>query len=211
VLRYFPDYIRHGYYPFYNELPELYASRLNEIINLIIEAELPQLRGIEMAYIHKIKQLLYVISESAPFIPNISKLSERIGITRNSLLAYLHALHESKLTMNMQKESHGISRLQKPDKVFMENTNLMYAVADMQVNKGNLRETFFANQLRYRHRVNISDRGDFLVDEKYTFEIGGHNKDSRQISDLTDAYIAADDIEYGFGNKIPLWLFGFLY
>ena len=211
VLKYFPEYLKNGYYPFYNELPSLYHSRINEVVNLIIEIEIPQLRGVESAYVYKIKQLLYVISESAPFIPNITKLSERIGITRNSLLAYLNALHESRLTFSAQKPGNGMNILQKPDKVYLENPNLMYALADKQTDIGNVRETFFANQLRKSHQVNLSEVSDFLIDGKYTFEVGGKDKGKKQIATLEDAYVVADDIEYGMGNKIPLWLFGFLY
>ena len=211
VLKYFPEYLKNGYYPFYNELPSLYHSRINEVVNLIIEIEIPQLRGVESAYVYKIKQLLYVISESAPFIPNITKLSERIGITRNSLLAYLNALHESRLTFSAQKPGNGMNILQKPDKVYLENPNLMYALADKQTDIGNVRETFFANQLRKSHQVNLSEASDFLIDGKYTFEIGGKDKGKKQIATLEDAYVVADDIEFGLGNKIPLWLFGFLY
>ncbi len=211
VLRYFSEYLHNGYYPFYNELPTLYHSRINEVVNFIIDVEIPQLRGVEVAYISKVKQLLYVIAESVPFIPNISKLSERIGISRNSLLSYLNALHESKLTMSLQKPGNGINLLQKPDKLYLENPNLMVALAGGQTDIGNLRETFFANQLGYHHKVNISEQSDFLIDRRYTFEIGGKEKPHKQIADLSGAYIAADNIEIGFGNKIPLWLFGFLY
>ena len=211
VLKYFPEYLKNGYYPFYNELPSLYHSRINEVVNLIIEIEIPQLRGVDSAYVYKIKQLLYVTSESAPFIPNITKLSERIGITRNSLLIYLNALHESRLTFSAQKPGNGMNILQKPDKVYLENPNLMYALADKQTDIGNVRETFFANQLRKNHQVNLSEAGDFLIDGKYTFEVGGKDKGKKQIATLENAYIVADNIEYGMGNKIPLWLFGFLY
>lgn len=200
-----------NYYPFYNELPSLYYSRINEVINLILETEIPQLRGVENSYVPKIKQLLYILSESVPFIPNISKLSERIGITRNALLSYLNALHESHLTFSAQKTGTGITRLQKPDKLFLENPNLMYALAGNVADIGNVRETFFANQLRFHHQVNLSAQSDFLVDGKYTFEIGGKDKGKRQIINLPEAYVVADNIEYGLGNKIPLWLFGFLY
>lgn len=211
VLKYFMEYLKNGYYPFYNELPSLYQTRINEVINLIIEIEIPQLRGVDPAYVYKIKQLLYVISESAPFIPNITKLSERIGITRNSLLVYLNALHESRLTFSAQKPGNGMNILQKPDKVYLENPNLMYALADKQTDIRNVRETFFANQLRKNHQVNLSEASDFLIDGKYTFEVGGKDKGKKQIASLENAYIVADDIEYGMGNKIPLWLFGFLY
>ena len=210
VLKHFDDYLRHGYYPFYAELPSLYHSRIGEVVNLIVELEIPNLRGVDNAYVQKIKQLLYVVSESAPFVPNITKLSERIGITRNALLSYLNALHESRLTMNVYKKANGITRLQKPDKIYMENSNLMYALAD-NVDIGNVRETFFANQVRYKHKLNVSEESDFLVDGKYTFEIGGRDKGRRHIVNINDAYIVADNIEYGAYDKIPLWLFGFLY
>ena len=210
-LQHFQDYLRHGYYPYYNELPSLYYSRVNEVVNLITELEIPHLRNIDTAYTSKIKQLLYVVAESAPFIPNISKLSERIAISRISLLSYLDALHDSRLVMKLQKEGAGISKLQKPDKLYLENTNLMYALSSGVPDKGNERETFFANQLGYKHQVNVSRVSDFLIDGKYTFEIGGKKKGTSQISGIPDAFVAADDIEFGLGSKIPLWLFGFLY
>jgi len=211
VLKYFPEYLKNGYYPFYNELPGLYYNRIDEIINLIIETEIPQLRKVESAYVHKIKQLLFVVAQSAPFVPNITKLSERIGITRNALMTYLNALHESHLTFSAQKRGSGMNVLQKPDKVYLENSNLMYALADKQTDVGNVRETFFANQLRKNHEVHLSEVSDFLIDGKFTFEIGGKEKGKKQIAGLEDAYVVSDDIEYGMGNKIPLWLFGFLY
>lgn len=193
------------------EMPSLYYSQINEVTDLVIDIEFPQLRGVDPAYLPKIKQLLYVISESAPFTPNITKLGERIGLTRNSLLLYIAALHDSRLTYSSQKSAFGLTRLQKPDKIYLENTNLMFAFADTVPNVGNVRETFFANQLRHSHRLNIAEQGDFLIDGRYTFEVGGERKGNHQIENLRDAYIAADNLEYGFGNKIPLWLFGFLY
>ena len=211
VLKYFEHYLKYGYYPYYNELPDLYYSRVNEVVNLIIETEIPLLRSVDIAYTRKIKQLLLIISESAPFVPNISKLSERIGITRIALLSYLNALNESRLIIAAHKSSGGISVLQKPDKIYLENPNLMYALSDFNVNIGNVRETFFANQLQYKYKVNVSEHSDFYVDDQYTFEIGGKNKGKKQINNLLDSYIVSDDIEYGFNKKIPLWLFGFLY
>lgn len=211
VLKYFEHYLKYGYYPYYNELPDLYYSRVSEVVNLIIETEIPLLRSVDVAYTRKIKQLLLIISELAPFVPNISKLSERIGITRNALLSYLNALDESRLIISAHKSSGGISALQKPDKIYLENTNLMYALSDVNVNIGNARETFFANQLRYKHNVNLSECSDFYIDNKYTFEIGGKDKDKKQINNVFNSYIAADNIEYGINEKIPLWIFGFLY
>ena len=210
-LQYFDKYLKQGYYPFYKEELDLYVPRLEEVINMMLEIELPLLRGLDLAYVHKIKQLLLIISESVPFIPNVSKLSTKIGIARSTLLLYFHYLDEIGLTINLFKESGGISKLQKPRKVYLENSNLMYALTSSAANTGNIRETFFANQLGYGHKIMYSDKGDFLINEKYVFEIGGKDKSRKQIEGIENSFIAADDIEYGFQKKIPLWLFGFLY
>ena len=124
---------------------------------------------------------------------------------------YFHYLEESHLTINLFKKTSGISRLQKPNKTYLENTNTMYALAPNQINIGTIRETFFLNQLKKEHLVNYTEKGDFYINNKYTFEIGGKNKTNKQIPTLNNAFIVADDIEHGFQNKIPLWLFGFLY
>lgn len=210
-LHYFENYLKTGYYPFYKEDPDWYFISLHEIINLMLEIELPQLRGVELAYIHKIKQLLLIISESVPFVPNVSKLSEKIGINRTTLLLYLHYLEEIGLTLNLFKASGGISKLQKPDKIFLENTNLMMALSPLFANVGNMRETFFANQLSNKHKISYAIQGDFLVDGIYIFEIGGKNKNTKQLKNLDNAFVAADNLEFGFNNTVPLWLFGFLY
>ena len=212
-LQYFSNYLKEGYYPFFKEVPELYHMRIEEIINMIIQIELPLIRGINIAYTSKLKQLLIIIAESAPFIPNISKLSERIIINRNTLITYLNNLSDARIINIFYRDSSGISRLQKPDKIFLENSNLAYAIHPGLVGIGNARETFFANQLSNNHSVNIPKQGDFLIDNKLLFEVGGKNKGSKQIrkNNYKEIFIAADEIEYGYGNKIPLWLFGFLY
>jgi hypothetical protein len=210
-LQYFDQYIQNGYYPFYKEQPSLYSIRIEEVINLMLEIELPMLRKVDIAYIHKIKQLLLIIAESVPFIPNITKLSEKIGLQRGTLLSYLHYLDEIGLTKNLFKVAEGISKLQKPEKIFLENTNLMFTLSAENSNKGNIRETFFVNQLSYQHKVNYAEQGDFTIDMKYTFEVGGKNKKNKQIETVKNAFVVADDIEYGSFNKIPLWMFGFLY
>ena len=211
VLSHFDNYLKHGYYPFYKELPTLFYSRLAEVVNLVLEIEIPQLRDVETSYVPKIKQLLYIIAESAPFTPNITKLGERIGMSRASLMQYINTLQESRITFNLGKNSNGIARLQKPEKIYLDNTNLSYALIGNAPNRGTLRETFFANQLRYGCTVEAAVAGDFIVDGKYTFEVGGTGKTMHQIASVEDAYIAADDIEYGISNRIPLWMFGLLY
>ncbi|MDF2518662.1 MAG: family ATPase [Sphingobacterium sp.] len=210
-FQYFEKYLTYGYYPYYQEQLDLYAMRVMAVISMILEIELPLLRNVDIAYVTKIKQLLVIIAGSVPFVPNVSKLSEKIGISRTTLLSYLHYLDEIGLTHNLYKVGEGISQLQKPSKIFLENTNLSFLFAHENVNRGNLRETFFVNQLVFQHQVNFTDQGDFIVDEKYTFEIGGRNKPNKQIQGIENAYIAADDIEFGHQNKVPLWLFGFLY
>ena len=210
-LKYFEEYLRVGYFPFYENKEVLYYRRLSEIINMIVELELPILRKTEVAKIPKIKQLLAIVSQSAPFKPNISKLSNKIGISRNSLLEYIHGLSDASVIKNIHKNSFGISLLQKPEKLYFENTNYMYALKGESPNIGNLRETFFLNQLSQSHTVTYPKKGDFLIDNKYLFEIGGKDKSYKQIVGIENSFIAADDVEYGFGNKIPLWLFGFLY
>ena len=126
-------------------------------------------------------------------------------------MSYLHYLSEIGLTHNLFKDSYGISRLQKPAKIYLENTNLIYLLAQQNANVGNVRETFFINQLNYKHSVTYAEQTDFKIDDIYYFEIGGKNKTNKQIATLENSYIVADDIEYGYQNKIPLWLFGFMY
>lgn len=212
-FRFFQNYLQKGYYPFFNESSSLYYARIEEIINMIIEVELPLLRGVDVSFSQKLKKLLLIISESAPFIPNISKLSDRVGINRNTLISYLHFLQQADLIKNIYRDASGISRMQKPDKIFLENTNLAHAINPFSPDMGNIRETFFLNQLQYDHNISYPDKGDFIIDDEWLFEIGGQNKGLKQLAGWKKdkAFAAVDDIEYGYDRRIPLWLFGFLY
>ena len=210
-MQYFDSYLKKGYYPFYKETPDFYYNRLQEVVQFMLEVELPSQRNMDVAFTKKIKQLLVVIAQSVPFMPNISKLSERIQINRTTLLTYLHYLEEIGLTMHLNKNASGLSMLQKPSKIYLQNTNLIYLLALENANKGNLRETFFLNQLSCKHRVLISAKGDFRVDGDYVFEVGGKNKTQKQIADTPNSFVVKDEIEYGSANTIPLWLLGFLY
>lgn len=210
-LQNFSAYLQQGYFPFFQEVPELYFQRVEEIINLILEIELPLLRKVDVAYVSKLKQLLQIISESVPFVPNVTKLSERIGVNRNTFVSYLYFLEEAHITRNLYKDAKGITQLQKPNKIFLENTNLQYALSPNHANIGNVRETFFLNQLSVKHVLEYIDGTDFLVDYLYQFEVGGKSKSKRQIRNQDNSYLVVDDVEYGMGNTIPLWLFGFLY
>lgn len=210
-LKYFDTYLRSGYYPFYKELPNHYFYKIEEVVNMILEIELPLMRNLEISYVPKLKQIMQIIAESVPFIPNVSKLSERIGINRNTFLNYLFYLAEAKLTLNIYKNVSGITKLQKPDKIYLENTNMIYALAPKMANEGNLRETFFVNQLAFKNKLEYSDKGDFRVNDMFTFEVGGKSKTGLQIKNVDNSYIVADNIEFGYGNKIPLWQFGLMY
>lgn len=210
-LQHFKNYLRNGYYPFFKEISELYFNRIEEILNLILEIELPLLRKVEVAYVVKLKQLLQIIAESVPFVPNVRKLSERIGLNRNTFVSYLYFLAEAHIIKNLYKDAKGITRLQKPNKIFLENTNLQYALSPKHANLGNSRETFFINQLGAQHTIEYIEESDFLVDSQFVFEVGGKSKKNRQIKNLKNSYLVMDDIEYGITNKIPLWLFGFTY
>jgi len=212
-LAHFGRYLAAGYYPFFKEIPDLYAQRLLEVVNLILEVELPLLRQVDVAWVPKLKQLLLIIAESAPFKPNISKLSSKIGINRQTLLAYLNHLVEAGLTTHLFKAAKGISRLQKPDKLYLENTNLAFAIRPEKPDMGTLRETFFANQVGYQHDLQYPETGDFLVDQRNVFEVGGPNKSAKQLANHQRhaTFIVQDQIELGYENRIPLWLFGFLY
>jgi hypothetical protein len=210
-LKYFSTYLKSGYFPFYNELPDHYFYKIEEVINMVLEVELPLMRNLEISYVTKIKQILQIIAESVPFIPNVSKLSERVGINRNTLLSYLFYLAEANMTLNVYKDVAGITKLQKPDKIYLENTNMIYALCPQQANVGNLRETFFVNQLNYANKVEYVNHGDFKINGIYTFEVGGKSKTTDQIKNIPNSFIVSDDIEYGFDNRIPLWQFGLMY
>lgn len=210
-LEHFRNYLRYGYYPFFLENIDSYLNKLLSAINLTLEYDLPSAQTIEFSNIFKLKKLLYFIATSAPYKPNISKLAEQIQASRSTIILYLDHLWNGKILNLINSVSGGTGYLTKPEKIYLQNTNLMYALAPETVDKGNLRETFFLNQVGHNHVVTLSDKADFLVNDKFTFEIGGKNKSRKQILDIQNSYIASDDIEYGFGNKIPLWLFGFLY
>jgi predicted AAA+ superfamily ATPase len=211
VFPHFEKYLKQGYYPFYKEELDLYEQRVEEVINMMLEIELPLLRGMDVGLVPKIKELLANISASVPFVPNIVNLSKKIEIHRTTLMSYLFYLQELGLTFHLVKEATGSVRLQKPAKIYLENTNLMYVLSPLSANRGNVRETFFANQVGYKHNIRYHEKTDFLVNNIYAFEIRGKDKSKKQIIGLENAYIVSDDLEYGYQNKIPIWLFGFLY
>lgn len=210
-ISYFSDYLREGYYPFILEGEAEYGIRLENVVNYIIEMELPALCGVDVSNVRKLKALMAVLSSSVPMQVDMQKLSSMIEVSRTTLLAYFQHLSKAKLINLLYSSEMNIKKLQKPDKVYIENPNMMDVLTLDSVNVGTQRECFIVNQLRHKHRVEYTRAGDFLVDGKYTIEVGGKSKDGKQISNVANAFIASDDIEYAFGNKIPLWAFGFLY
>ena len=211
-LVYFKKYLKIGFYPFYNNNDEIYYRQLQDVINLIIDADLPYLTSISTTAKEQLKRLLGAISTTVPYVPNMNKLAGLIHITdHRTLLKYLNLLMEAQLIYLLRADAKGNKQLQKPDKILLNNTNLIYALGLSQNDVGTQRETFFLNQLSFRHSINYSEKADFIVNKKYLFEIGGKAKNKTQISGLKSAYLGLDEMETGFGNKIPLWLFGFLY
>ncbi|MBD0833221.1 ATP-binding protein [Aestuariibaculum sediminum] len=207
----FEKYLKTGVYPYYKENEALYLQKLQNTINLIIEIDINAVEYLQYDTLVKLKKLLISIASSAPFTPNITKLSEKVGVSRNMLVQSIKILERAGLVNELYKDTSGIGVLTKPEKLYLNNSNLMYALAKENINIGNVRETFFLNQFKGLHEINLSEIGDFLIDKTYTFEIGGKNKTKKQIAGMENAYIVKDGIEIGFGNVIPVWLFGFMY
>lgn len=210
-LLYFKEYLEKGYYPFVQENKNVYYQRIEQIINLILESDLSFIDGFNPKYIQKIKQLLYIIALNVPFTPNITQLSQKIEMNRGTLIEYLHYLEKAEVVKLLYSTGKSISTLQKPNKIYLNNTNLSFTISPNQINIGTLRETFLVNQLDVKHQVQLPKKGDFYIDNKYTFEVGGVNKTFKQIVNIPDSYLVIDDSETGVLNKIPLWLFGFMY
>lgn len=212
VLPHFKNYIASGYFPFSKPGDDRFTNqKLIQVINTVLETDLAYVQDYSASNIAKIKKLLGVIAASAPFEPNISKIAQKLNLGRDTVNHYLQHLQDAYILILANKPAKGISALQKPDKIYIENTAFVNALQP-QPEAGTLRETFFINQLRNSgYKVALSIKGDFLVDSKFTFEVGGKNKDMSQINGLENAYLALDEIESGVGSRIPLWLFGFLY
>jgi uncharacterized protein len=210
-LLHFKKYLRVGYYPFYRENENNYRHRLLNTVNQILESDIMTVENITYPTLRKMKKLLAILSESVPFKPNISSLAEQLETKREMVNHFLDTLERASLLLLLKSSSSRASSFNKPDKVYLNNTNLMYALAEHQPDKGSLRETFFFNQVSVHHPVTFPKAGDFLVSKKFLFEVGGKTKGRRQIKEVADAWVVSDDIETGSGKKIPLWLFGLMY
>jgi hypothetical protein len=204
----FKDYLKRGYYPFglENEL----ELRLGQIIVQTLETDIPQYANLNVGTSRKLKRLLSIIAESVPFKPNFSKISGIIGVSRNSLDDYFLYMEKAGLIGQLRNETSGIRGLGKVDKVYLDNTNIIFNLVGDKSNIGNIRETFFFNQMRLKNEVISSEKADFIIDN-YTFEIGGKNKQQSQIEKDGKSFIVKDDIEFGYLNVIPLWAFGLNY
>ncbi len=211
IEKYFKRYLSKGYFPFYKEAGRRYHDRIANIINQVIEVDLPPIFSIDYNTVRQVKRLLSLISRMAPFTPNISKLSRDLGIPRNSLLVYIDYLDSAGLINILKSNKKSDSALTKPDKIYLENTNISYALSIDAVNTGTLRETFMRNALSVHHHCTTPIAGDLMVDDQYVFEIGGPNKNFHQIADMPNAYLVKDIFTSGGQGVIPMWLFGFLY
>ena len=205
---YFNEYLRIGYYPFSNE--SQFERRLMQVVNKTIEVDIPQYTDMTASAIRKLKRLMSIVSESVPFKPNYTSLSQVLGISRNLLPEWFVYMEKAGLIMQLRDDTGGIRGLGKVDKVYIDNTALMYMLGRENTDIGNVRETFFLNQTRVMHDVITSSVSDFQIG-KYTFEVGGKNKTQKQIAGVSDAFVVKDDIEIGYQNVIPLWVFGLMY
>lgn len=211
-LRAFKQYLSFGYYPFFKEDPEGYFIQLTQVVNLTIGYDLAFIKNIDKLQIRKLYQLLGILAAQVPFKPNITSLANTLEMGRATLIQCLHYLEKAKLVQQVYLEGKGMGALEKPSKLLLDNPNLFDALTASPANQGSIRECFFVNQLRNTgHEVSLAKAGDFVIDQKYIFEVGGAKKKFDQIAGIENSFIAADDIEIGAGNRIPLWLFGLLY
>ena len=204
----FKDYLKRGYYPF--GLEKELSIRLGQIIVQTLESDIPQHANLTISTSRKLMRLLSIIAQSVPFKPNFSKISETLGVSRNSLEDYFSYLEKAGLITQLRDSTKGIRGLGKVDKVYLDNTNIAYNLMGDSVNIGNLRETFFLNQMRLKNAVIAAKQADFIID-RYTFEIGGKNKKQSQIRGVVQSFVVKDEIEFGYQNVIPLWAFGMNY
>ena len=186
-------------------------QRINQLIRTIVEIDMAELQDFDIRNAKKLLQLIYVIAQQVPFKPNISNLAIKTGIHRNSLNNYLYYLEQAKVISLLFPTGNSIATLQKPEKIVLNNTTLLNALSEEKTLIGTVRETFFVSQLLTFHKVNLSKQADFLVNDKYTFEIGGKSKGQKQIKGIENVWIVKEDIELPMLNTIPLWLIGLLY
>lgn len=215
ILKYFRDFLDYGVYPYFLEGVNEYLPRLLNALEKVFYEDIPSAIGIKVSNIPTLKKMLWLIATSQPFIPNIERMSRDLKISKEFVYTYLEALERARLLSGIPPAESGYRMVRKPSKIYVENTNLLRALAGHGVDgakPGTIRETFFAQQIRGAGlNLHIPRRGDFLVENRYIFEVGGKSKGGNQIYGEKDAYLVRDDIEVGYGDVVPLWLFGFLY
>lgn len=207
-LALFKEYLQYGFYPFYNDSG--YYIRLNSVLNQTLENDIPNFAQLNVSTANKLKKLLYIIAQSVPFKPNFSKLSRDLDVSRNTIPDLIFYLEKAGVLNQLRDDTRGIKLLGKVDKIYLNNTNLAYAISNSAPEIGNIRETVFFSLMRTTQEVTTSAVADFTIG-KYTFEVGGKNKDQKQIAGVKDSFIVKDDIEYGYKNILPLWAFGLTY
>lgn len=210
ILEQFKKYLEVGYYPFYKAVHHGYYQRLQNVANQVIEVDYPNIDDITISTIRKTKKLLMLLAERVPQLPKMNELYKELETDRNQGLKMLYALQRGGLLLLLSDHTKSLDNLSRPDKIYINNPTMMYALSP-QIDTGTLRETFFMNQLSQGHEVRYPKAGDFLVDRKYLFEVGGKGKTFDQIKDVPDSYLAVDNLEIGYKNRIPLWMFGLLY
>lgn len=216
VLALFREYLEYGYYPYFQEYADksLFYMTLEQNIRTTLESDLPAIhQTLNGSSIRKIEKLLSIIASLVPFTPDMKSLKNLLGIgDERTLKNYLKFLEDAGVILTISRSSKGLREMEKPEKIYLDNPNLYHALADIRdPNSGAIRETFFLNMLRVSHGVTVPARGDFLVEDSITFEVGGKNKDEGQIRAVENSWLALDGIETGSGKRVPLWLFGFLY
>ncbi len=208
----FKEYLAKGYYPFLLEGEGDYYTKIEQVVGYIVETELPQICRVDVSNVRKLQALIAMICSETPFELNANRIAAALEIGRDTVVEYLKYLGDAKVLNLLYSDKKKIGKLSKPDKVYLENPNIMYALAPTKVEVGTLRETFAVGCLSESHNVEYGKtQGDFKVDAKYTFEIGGRSKDFSQIAGVKDSYVFADDWDMPDGAKLPLWMLGFLY
>lgn len=210
VIPFFETYLQHGYYPFYRESVDDFRIRLREIVSVVIDTDLPAVENVSFETIQKVKRLLMIICERVPFEPNMSELWKQLATNNELGLRMLYALDKAQILGLLTSKTKSYKHLNKPEKIYLGNPNLMHVLCP-RVDKGNERETFFYSHLIVGNEVTCPMSGDFFINDKYLFEVGGRKKSFEQIKDVPDSFLAVDDTEVGHGNRIPLWMFGLLY
>ncbi|WP_455669013.1 ATP-binding protein [Phocaeicola sp.] len=207
-IKLFKDYLVSGYYPFFSDTE--YYLRLRSVIRQMVEVDIPVFAEMNVASSVKLKKLLYALAQSVPFKPNYAKLERDLGISRNTLPDYINYLEKAGLVSLLREKAEGLKLLEKVEKIYLNNTNIAYAISESVPDMGNVRETVFFSWMRVGHFVTSSPVSDFEIDGR-TFEVGGKNKTTRQIKNAAEGYLVKDDMEYAYRNEIPLWMFGFVY